>query len=189
MSGGTMRRRFSRAILGRIAPASLARILRKLIVQGDPGKAAFSPGMILGPDCFGIIQAAQGYVDGVRRIHALIGQRGSAARAERAQDLGRRGIKNRPTAAECKLVPVDSGPADKRRAARTPASSAMAMSDSVRRPQGAVTNRAAKTAAFDSIHKILLDIFCRETVTARLEMKREGIQPSPTGTLKNPSTS
>ena len=57
---------------------------------------------------------------------------------------------------KCELVAVEAGPRDKGRATGAPATLAVAMRDAIRRPKGAVTNRATKAASFNRFHNLSL---------------------------------
>ena len=105
--------------------------------------------MILWLQRFRIIQTSERYVDRAGQVGALIGQGGSTLTAERANDICHVG---RLAGNEREFIGIKSGPRDKWRAARPPASFAVAMGNPVRRPGCAIANRATKTSTFCGFH-------------------------------------
>jgi hypothetical protein len=124
----------------------------KLITQRDPRKPALCPRMILGRQRFRIIHASQRHIDRATQVTALIGQGRSTLAAQGANDIRRRRIARRLTLDERESIEIKSRPRDKGRAARPSTSLAVTMRDPIRRPGGAVTNLATKTAAFYEFH-------------------------------------
>jgi hypothetical protein len=108
--------------------------------------------MILRRQRFRIIHTAERHVDGAGQVGALIGQSGSTFAAETANDVRRRCIGSWLAFDKRELIGVKSGPGDKGRAARAPASPAMAVCDTVRFPRCTITNRTTKTASFNRFH-------------------------------------
>jgi hypothetical protein len=134
-------------------PLSLASILGKSIPQRDPGKLALGPGMILWPQCFRVIHASKRYVDGTGQVRALIGQGGSAFATESAHHVRRRSIRSWLALNEREFVSIKPRPRNKRRAARTPASSAMAICDPVCFAVRSITDGATETTSLDRSHE------------------------------------
>jgi hypothetical protein len=131
---------------------SLTNISGKSIRQRDPGKLALGPGMVLGPNRFRIIHASQCHVDRAGQVGALIGQGCSTCPTESANNVRRRRIGSRLPRNEREFICIKSSPSDKWRAARAPASFAVAMRNPVRLPGCAVANRATKTSTFYKVH-------------------------------------
>lgn len=101
--------------------------------------------MILRRQRFRIIHTSERHVDGAGQVGALIGQSGSTFAAETANDVRRRCIRSWLAFDKREFIGVKSGPGDKWRAARAPASPAMAMCDTVRLPGCTITNCTTKT--------------------------------------------
>ena len=108
--------------------------------------------MILRRQRFRIIHTSERHVDGAGQVGPLIGQSGSTFAAETANDVRRRCIRSWLAFDKREVIGVKSGPGDKWRAARAPASPAMAVCDTVRLPGCTITNCTTKTASFNRFH-------------------------------------
>jgi len=108
--------------------------------------------MIRGRERFRVIHAPQRYIDGTGRIGALIGQGGPAFVAECANDVRRRRVRSRLAPKDGEFVRSHRRPGHERGAARSPASTAVAVRNVVWLPERAVANRAAETASFYRVH-------------------------------------
>jgi hypothetical protein len=108
--------------------------------------------MILRRQRFRIIHASQRHIDRATQVTALIGQGCSTLAAEGANDIRRRRIERRLTFDERESIGIKSRPRDKGRAACPSTSLAVTMRDPIRRPGGAVTDLATKTAPFYVFH-------------------------------------
>lgn len=134
---------------------SLASISRKSIAQRDPGKLTLGPGMILWPQGFRVVHTSKRYVDGTGQVGALIGQSSAAFPTESSHYVRRRSIRCWLSLNKREFGSIKSRPCNKRRAARAPTSSAVAMCDPVRFTARTIAHRATETATLDKSHEHL----------------------------------
>jgi hypothetical protein len=132
---------------------SLTRMPGKFIPQRDPGKLALGPGMVLWPQRFRVVHTPERYVDGTGQVVALIGQGGPAFATESAYHGRRRSIRSWLALNKREFVRIKSGPRNKRRAARAPASSAVAVCDPVRFAVRTIADGATETTSLDRSHE------------------------------------